>query len=123
MQKTEEQPDELNDLSRLSILIKSDNPPSREFVSTFNQREAEFTNLIQEAYPEAINVPTRAVYDNLAFIQKRGSCTIWEQAPEAVRGAAPQVSPGYRPPTLPPATPPKTTLFHSADRPTNVTPK
>jgi hypothetical protein len=63
--------------------------------------------------------PTRAVHDKLAFIQKRSSCTIREQAPAAVRAALPQVSPGcYRPPTLPPATPPKKSSF---PRPSNVT--
>ena len=95
----------------------------RECVSTFNKREAEFTNLIQETYPQAIYVPTRALHENLAFIQKRSAYTVWEQAPSAVRCATnPKVSPGYRPPTMPPVTPAKPQLFPSAKRPTNVTP-
>jgi hypothetical protein len=93
----------------------------RESVSTFNQREAEFTTLIQDTYPEAIYVPTRAVHNNLSFIQKRSSGTIWAQAPPAVR-AGYQAGPGYRPPTMPPTHPPKKSSFPSANRPSNVTP-
>jgi hypothetical protein len=94
----------------------------RECVSTFNKREAEFTNLIQEIYPQAIYVPTRAVHDNLALIQKRSAYTVWEKAPSGVRSVNPQVSQGYRPPTLPPATPGKPKSSPFAKRPNNVTP-
>ncbi|KAI2503605.1 hypothetical protein MHU86_10892 [Fragilaria crotonensis] len=43
----------------------------KECISTFNQREADFTNLIQEASPpHAIYVPTVAVHNNLASFNK-----------------------------------------------------
>ena len=54
----------------------------RERISTFNQREAEFATLVQEATPpQAIYVPTAAVHNNLSLIQKRSAFTVWDQAP------------------------------------------
>jgi hypothetical protein len=90
----------------------------KDSISTFTQREAEFTTLIQESYPQAIYVPTRVVHDNLAFIQQRSSCAVWEQAPNSVRK---DNNPGttYRPPN---SEPQKKTLFpHAASKP-KVTP-
>lgn len=58
----------------------------KECISTFNQREAEFTNLIQEASPpQDIYVPTTAVHNNLALIQKRSTLSVWEDAPNTIR--------------------------------------
>ena len=66
----------------------------RERISTFNQREAEFATLVQEATPpQAIYVPTAAVHNNLSLIQKRSAFMVWDQAPNAVR------SPNTQPPT------------------------
>ena len=91
----------------------------KESISTFTQREAEFTNLIQETYPQAIYVPTRAVQNNLALIQQRSACAVWEQAPDTVRKTTPPIGATYRPPTQ---TSPKKTLFpHAASKP-KVTP-
>ena len=92
----------------------------KESISTFTQREAEFTNLIQETYPQAIYVPTRAVQNNLALIQQRSACAVWEQAPDSVRAANPPTGATYRPPTS--TSPKKKTLFpHAASKP-KVTP-
>ena len=71
---------------------------------------------IYKPYPRS--VPTRAVRDNLAFIQQRSSCAVWEQAPDSVRTAT-NLGTTYRPPT---SEPKKKTLFpHAASKP-KVTP-
>ena len=58
----------------------------KERISTFTQREAVFTNLIHEASPpQAIYIPTVAVHNNLALIQKRrSSFSVWEQPPSLI---------------------------------------
>ena len=92
----------------------------KERISTFNQREADFTTLVQTATPpQAIYVPTANVHNNLALIQKRSAYQVWEQAPDAIR--SPDTAPltGYRPPTLPPPAqlrpaPPSTPMFPTA---------
>ena len=71
----------------------------KESISTFNQREAAFTNLIQDASPpQAIYVPTVAVHNNLALIQKRSAFSVWENAPASVRSPTGTPLSGYRPP-------------------------
>ena len=92
----------------------------KERISTFNQREADFTTLVQAATPpQAIYVPTAKVHNNLSLIQKRSAYQVWEQVPDAVRSPANIPPTGYRPPTMaqqvqPP--PPKSThpLFPNA---------
>ncbi|KAI2499379.1 hypothetical protein MHU86_15091 [Fragilaria crotonensis] len=87
----------------------------KECISTFNQREADFTNLIQEASPpHAIYVPTVAVHNNLALIQQRSASSVWENAPASVRSPAGTPSSGYRPPTLPTNLLPKPPLLPNA---------
>jgi hypothetical protein len=87
----------------------------KECISTFNQREADFTNLIQEANPpHAIYVPTVAVHNNLALIQQRSASSVWENAPASVRSPAGTPSSGYRPPTLPTNLLPKPPLLPNA---------
>lgn len=82
----------------------------KECISTFNQREADFTNLIQEASPpQAKYVPTVAVHNNLALIQQRSTSSVWENAPPSVCSPAGTPSSGYRPPTLPTNLTPNTT--------------
>ena len=72
----------------------------KESISTFNQREAAFTNLIQDASPpQAIYVPTVSVHNNLALIQKRSAFSVWDNAPASVRSPAGTPLSGYRPPT------------------------
>jgi hypothetical protein len=85
----------------------------KESISTFTQREAEFTNLINDTYPQAICVPTRAVQNSLALIQQRSACAVWEQAPETVREATQPIGATYRPPTL---TSPKKTFSRMQHR-------
>ncbi len=73
---------------RAQILVPAENMETvkllfrdyKERISTFTQREADFSHMIQEASPpEAIYVPTAAVHSNLQLIQKRSSYTVWEQ--------------------------------------------
>ena len=92
----------------------------KERISTFTQREADFTSMIQEASPpEAIYVPTAAVHSNLTLIQKRSSFTGWEQAPALVRSPQGTTPSGYTPPTCQRQSPSKAqkTLFPTAAYP------
>ena len=97
------------DSRRAQLLVPSENlalaqqafKEYKESVSTFNQREADFTSLIQEANPpQAIYVPTANVHNNLALIQKRSPLNVWKNAPAAVRSPDGTSPTGYRPPTM-----------------------
>ena len=89
----------------------------KESISTFNQREADFTTLIQDASPpQAIYVPTAKVHNNLALIQQRSPVSVWENAPASVRspdGTGTSAS-RYRPPTLSQTSAAKHPLFPNA---------
>ena len=62
-------------LSNLAA-VRSEPLAYEKFISPFNQRETQFTSLVQQAHPLEIYVPTTAIHNNLAFIQQLSPSTV-----------------------------------------------
>jgi hypothetical protein len=74
---------------------------NKESISTFNQCNAAFTNLIQgTSPPQAIYVPTVAVHNNLTPLIQNVALSVWENAPASAHSLTGTPPSGYGPPAL-----------------------
>jgi hypothetical protein len=57
----------------------------KESIAPFNMRESNFSERINQAHPTEIYVPTIVATNNLSFVQKLSSSSVWANVPAAIK--------------------------------------
>jgi hypothetical protein len=71
----------LENLDKARLALKQ----YKESIAPFNMRENTFSERINQAHPTEIYVPTIVATNNLSFVQKLSSSSIWANAPASIK--------------------------------------
>jgi hypothetical protein len=71
----------------------------KESIAPFSKRETTFSDKINQAHPTEIYIPTNVATNNLTYLQKLSSSSVWSTTPAKIRSPASAIS-SYIAPTF-----------------------